>query len=629
MSLTLPRLAGHAVAAVLAVLWLAGCSSLPFLSKKDDAQAVDAAADTPVERAVYELDIEAPGDLRKLLQSYLDLARFQNAPATESITSVELDRLIAAAPAQVRSLLETEGYFNPGVRVSRAADGNGGGATRVRVLVNPGPRAVITRWSLDTVGALQQAVQAEDEDAVVELASLRRRWPLKADQPFRQQAWSDAKNLTLARLRAEGYPAATWASTTARVDAESNTVTLAAVADSGPLFRLGQITIEGLQRYDERSVRRLATFGPGDAYSEQRLLDYQDRLLKVGLFEGAVIEIDPDPAKAAAAPVNIRVKELPLQAATVGVGYSANVGPRLTLEHTHRKLFGKRVIAKNKFELGPSLKSWQGELTSHPLNNLYRNVASGSIEHLESADEVRRSWSARAGRAQDSQHIERLYFGELTHATVTTAAGVANSGAASANYHWTWRELDSLLLPTKGLSLSLQGAAGYAIGREIREDGITDGRGVFTRAFGRLTWYKPLPGNWYATLRTEAGQVFARDHVGVPDTLLFRAGGDDSVRGYAYRTLGPMVDGTVTSGRVLWTGSAEIARPIFENRPQFWWAAFVDAGNAAKSWDELDPALGYGVGLRWRSPVGPLRLDLAYGQEVRKARVHLSVGITF
>ena len=627
MSRTLPRLAGHAVAAVLTVLWLAGCSSLPFFSKKDDAQAAEAAADAPVERAIYELEIDAPGDLRRLLQSHLDLARFQNAPATESITSAELDRLIAAAPAQARSLLETEGYFNPQVRVARAAAGNGD--TRVRVAVNPGPRASIAKWSFHVTGDLQQAVEAGNEDAVAELASLRRRWPLKAGEPFRQSAWSDAKNLTLARLRAEGYAAATWATTTARVDAETNSVTLTAVADSGPLFRFGPVTIEGLQRYDERSVRRLSTFRRGDAYSELRLLDYQDRLLKVGLFEGAVIEIDPDPARAAAAPVTIRVKELPLQAATVGVGYSANIGPRLTLEHTHRKLFGKRVTAKNKVELGPALKSWQGELISHPLNNLYRNLVSGGFERLESADEVRRSRSVRVGRAKDSQHIERLIFGELTRATVTSAAGVANSGAASANYHWTWRELDSLLLPTQGLSLSLQGAAGYAIGREIRDDGITDGRGVFTRAFGRVTWYKPLPGNWYATLRTEAGQVFARDQVGVPDTLLFRAGGDDSVRGYAYRTLGPMVDGTVTSGRVLWTGSVEVARPIFENRPQFWWAAFVDAGNAAKSWDELDPAFGYGVGLRWRSPVGPLRLDLAYGQEVRKARVHLSVGITF
>jgi translocation and assembly module TamA len=76
-------------------------------------------------------------------------------------------------------------------------------------------------------------------------------------------------------------------------------------------------------------------------------------------------------------------------------------------------------------------------------------------------------------------------------------------------------------------------------------------------------------------------------------------------------------------------GSIEIARPISPKRPQFLWAAFLDAGQAANQWTDLSPVLGYGLGLRWRSPVGPLRMDLAYGHEVRKLRMHLSVGIAF
>jgi translocation and assembly module TamA len=601
-----------------------GCSSLPFVSKKND-DAGGAAAAAPV-RAVYALEVNAPGDLRRLLLTYLDLARFQKAPETEGITSVELDRLVAAAPAQARSLLETEGYFNAEVHVTRNATETE--ATLLRVDVVPGPRTTVAAWSVDVAGALGASVKAGDPAALAELAALRSRWPLKAGDAFRQAAWSDAKNASLARLRTEGYPAASWVSTTAQVDAPSNSARLSAVVDSGPLFRLGAIAIEGLQRYAENDVRRLATFQPGQPYSEQLLLDYQDRLLKLGLFEGAVVAIDPTPATAAAAPVLIRVKELPLQTATVGVGYSANTGPRLTLEHLHRKPFGTQWIASNKFELGPKLRSWQGELTSHPLEGLYRNLVSGTAEHLESADEIRNSSSARVGRAQETPNIERLYYAELVHSRLETAVGVANSDAVSLNYNWTWRHLDSLLLPTKGTSLSLQTAAGYARGREIKEGGITDGRGPFTRAYGRLTWYRPV-GNWYATLRTEAGQVFAQASTGVPDTLLFRAGGDDSVRGYAFRTLGPVVEGVVTSGRVLWTGSAEIGRPISPQRPAFWWAAFIDAGRAANTWSELHPALGYGVGLRWRSPVGPLRLDLAYGQEVHKPRVHMSVGVTF
>jgi len=624
------RRAFAAATALALAAALAGCSSLPFVSRTDEA-----AVATP-ENAVYALRFDAPDELRALL-GYLDLARFQSAPGTDRITSVELDRLIAASPAQARTLLETEGYFNAEVHVTREAAADG--STLVRVAVQPGPRATIDKWSVEVDGALQEAVQAQNEDAVVELASLRRRWPLKAGQPFRQAAWTDAKNTTLARLRAEGYPAATWVRTSAHVDPQNHTVRLEVRADSGPLFRFGHITIEGLQRYDRAAARRLATFHRGQPYSEQLLLDYQERLLKTGLFEGAAIEIDPDPQKAEAAEVSVRVKEAPLQAATFGIGYSDNVGPRLTLEHVHRKVFGQRWIAKNKFELGPKLQSWEGELTSHALRGLYRNLVSGTIEKIETeGDEVRRSWNARVGRVQDTPRFERLYFVELTHARVETqGVAISDSDAASANWHWTLRDVDSLLLPTRGVTLATQFAGGLAHGREIDPDCVsagvigpdcvTDGRGPFGRAWGRLTWYKPLGNRWYSTLRTEAGQVFARDDVGVPDTLLFRAGGDDSVRGYAYRTLGPTVNDVVTSGRMLWTGSAEVAHPISPKYRQFWYAFFVDAGNAANRWSELDPAFGYGVGLRWRSPVGAMKLDLAYGQEVHKVRVHLSIGV--
>ena len=619
--------------ALAAALWLAlcgalaGCANLRSSSGKAGAQDAAKPTTPAAERAVYQFEVVAPKELRALLTNYLDLARFQSAPETDSITSAELDRLVAAAPAQARTLLETEGYFNAEVQVSR--DVTAGGTPLLRVDVVPGPRAVVEQITLGAAGEWQTGIEARQRSAVDELASLRRQWPLPPGQPFRQAAWNEAKNTTIARLRADGYAAATWQSTDAQVDATNNTVRLQAVADSGPLFRLGALQIEGLQRYDEASVRRLSTFGAGQPYSEKLLLDFQERLQKVGLFEGASVEIDPNPENAAAAPVLVRVKELPLQTATIGAGYSANTGPRLTLEHLHRRVFGTRWVARNKFELGPSLKSWQGELSSHPLEGLYRNLVGGNAERLHSADELRTSWSARVGRAQDTQRIERLYYAEFAHARLQTGAGINNSDAVSANYHWIWRNVDSVLLPTKGVTLSAQAALGYARGRQITEDGITDGSGPFTRAYGRLTVYRPIGAAWYATARLEGAQVFARDRVAVPDTLLFRAGGDESVRGYAYRTLGPVVDGAITSGRVLLTGSAEIARPISKRRPEFWWAAFVDAGDAANRWSEVHPALGYGTGLRWRSPVGPLRLDLAYGQRVRRVRLHLSVGIAF
>ena len=627
LACSLARRLSFALLAGASALSLAGCASfsLPgFGAPKADAPA------RPEEAlvAVFGFDVQAPEPLRRLLLRHLDLARFQSAPAADSITPSELERLMRAAPAQARALLETEGYFNPEVGVSRTADS--GPLPQLLMVVTPGERTRVDGVVLTAAGALDAAARAGDPAALDAIATWRRQWPLPAGAAFTQNAWSDAKARALTRLRAEGYAVAAWApATRARVDAPSHRVDLELVLDSGPLYRVGPLQIEGLQRYPEDAVRKLARFEAGEPYSETLLLDFQDRLQKVGLFEGASVEIDADPATADAAPVHVRVKELTLQQATLGLGASANTGPRASVEYTHRQVFGSRWIARNKLELGPTQQSWEGELTSYPLDRLYRNLVAGSALRLSTNDEQLLSWKLRAGRTQDTPRIERLIFAEATHARLTSTALTNNGDALSGNYHWVYRDVDNVLLPTAGLTVSAQGALGYARGNQtVGSAPQQSAAGPFGRAYARFTWYRPL-GAWYGTLRIEAGQLFTKDVIGVPDTLLFRAGGDDSVRGYAYRSLGPVVAGAVTSARTLLTGSAEVAHPISAAYPAFLGAAFVDAGQAADRWTELRPAVGVGLGLRWRSPVGPLRLDLAYGEAVKKFRAHFSIGIAF
>ena len=612
---------------------LTGCANLqtlPFLAPAEAQNAAARAAAPAPDVPAYEFDVEAPAPLRKLLLNYLDLARFRSAPSTESITAAELDRLILAAPAQAHGLLETEGYFNADVSVARVPGAAASGLPLVRMTVAPGSPATVGNVQVNVTGALQAAALAGNADALAERDALRTDWPLPAGAVFRQPAWSDAKNAAITRLRSQGYAAANWARTNARVDAQTNEVAITVEADSGPLYRIGAIRIEGLQRYQADAVLRLAYFEPGAPYTEKRLLDFQERLQKIGLFEGASVELDADPQTAAAAPVLVRVKEQPLQQATLGVGYSANTGARLSLEHTHRAVFGTRWVAKNKFELGPDKQAWEGELLSYPLAGLYRNLLSGSASNLRAADETLLSWNARIGRTQDTPRIERLYFAELTEAKLKSDALTSKAEALSINYQWVYRDIDNVLLPTRGLTTSLQTALGVARGsRETPTAARLDARGPFTRLYARMTWYRPLGGAWFGTVRAEAGQLFTRNVVGVPDTLLFRAGGDDSVRGYGYRTLGPSTGGVVTGGRSLATASIEVARPLLSNYPALWGAAFIDAGDAADRFATLRPALGYGLGVRWRSPVGPLRVDVAYGQRERRVRLHFGVGIAF
>ena len=608
-----------------AALGLVGCSALPWNKPKPEATEPAVAL-----RDMYRVQIDAPDDLKRLLTTYLDLARFQRAPEADQITVAEIDRLAAAARVQARALAETEGYFNAQVEAQRLP-AEADGLPIVQLSLKAGPRTTIDTVELKAEGALQQALEGqgpEADDARGAWDELRAKWLLKPGQAFRQASWSDAKSDSLTRLHAEGYPAASWRNTSARVDAPSNRASLYALLDSGPVYRMGEVSVGGLQRYQPQTVRNLVTFSAGARYSEKAMLDTQERLQRSGLFEGVVVDIDPDPATAAAAPVRIVVRELPLQQATLGLGYSDATGQRITVEHLHRRAFGRSffgtdLMVKNKLEFGRDQQLWEGDLSTHPLQGGYRNLLSVKLLRQSSLGTAVGSLRVRAGRAIESERIERLMFAELEQASTRSSALDEFSRALSGNYHWIWRDVDSVLLPTQGLTASAEAGLGYAWS-------ATAPNGAFSRLRGRLTAYRPLGRNWFGSARLEAGQVFSRATVAIPDTLLFRAGGDDSVRGYAYRSLGPLdAAGVVGSGRVLLTASGEVATPISARMPSVWWALFADAGNAADSWGELKPVFGYGAGIRWRSPVGPLRLDLAYADELRKTRLHLSVGIAF
>src|SRR6185369_15827661 len=292
----------RALVGSLVALALGGCAMLPFFGdKKDDAEK----AEPLVEQ--YDIEVDAPAPLKTLLLEYLDVSRFQKAPRSEAVTSSELDRLAAVVPAQAKTLLETEGYFSADVTIARSDPP--GALPLLKITVVPGPRVEVARVAIDATAPLAPHQPSREEPWGDRLDHIRSVWPLKPGQPFRQPAWSAAKTSTLAAMRADAYPTATWKETHALVDATANTAALDLTLEPGPLYHLGEIRVQGISRFDETAVRRLATFFPGAQHSERLLLDYQDRLLKLGLFEGASVEVDtsgsPD-----AAPVIVKVKEL-------------------------------------------------------------------------------------------------------------------------------------------------------------------------------------------------------------------------------------------------------------------------------------------------------------------------------
>ena len=204
-------------------------------------------------------------------------------------------------------------------------------------------------------------------------------------------------------------------------------------------------------------------------------------------------------------------------------------------------------------------------------------------------------------------------------ARVDSAPLTSSSGAVSVNYNWLRRDVDHVLQPTNGAALSLQAGVGYGDGRQ-KQSNLADektSRGPFVRTYA-LHLVPPIRRLVRQRTRRSRPGVRARLDRS-PDTILYRAGGDNSVRGYDYCTLGPLVNGAVVGGRVLATASLEVEHSLSERPPSPLGAVFVDAGNAADGWRDLRPVFGCRVGLHHRSPVGPLRLDVAYADRDQRS----------
>ena len=148
----------------------------------------------------------------------------------------------------------------------------------------------------------------------------------------------------------------------------------------------------------------------------------------------------------------------------------------------------------------------------------------------------------------------------------------------------------------------------------------------FVRTSGRLVWYQPVGERDTLILRGELGRTWAKSREGIPQNFLFRTGGTQTVRGYDYESLGVYEDGATLGGRYMAVGSAEYVHWL---DAKWGIAGFVDAGNATDSLDDFDLRLGYGIGGRWRSPAGPLALDVAYGQHDKRVRVHFGIAVAF
>ena len=616
-----------------AALLLSGCSLLAPKDKEAEAMGIDTSGPP-----AFTLEVDAPKQIRTLLEQHLELKRFRHQP---DLQRRELTRLLGATDANVRELIGTLGYFSPTVTVELTDTPEEEAPRKVVVKVDPGPPTIIEKSEVRFTG-----VNASDELGTSQRLQIEETWPLQAGEQFSQSAWSSAKSGGLKELQKRRYPLARIDTSLADVDADTNKAQVSVSYAPGPAYTFGPLQIDGAERYDPVRTARIARLPEGQEYDLQSMLDAQQRLVSSGYYDSVFLSLADSPQQATTeaerdeqrksqgaaitSPVIAKVREAKLQKWVFGVGLSTDTGPRLSIDHTYNKMPGLNWRAVSKLQLDRKNPLISTQLVGLPGEDLWRWFASGKLERAPAGDFYTNSAQMRFGRSKAEDRIERNMYLQYDYAKTQGAGAPPGASSLLANYGWTARYFDNNLLPTSGFGLALEAGAGTT---------LTPQRSPFGRLTGRWLSLIPLGERDEETRRRSrlqikagVGAVMAKKDVDLPTTIMFLTGGDNTVRGYGYQSIGARTDnGRVIAGRYLAMGSVEWQRPITikGNTQDFEHAVFIDAGTVGDDINRLYTRVGFGTGIRWKSPVGPIQADLAWGAQEQQLRLHLRLGFTF
>ena len=613
---------------LFSLLGLQGCSLLPpsLGGPKDKAPDVSGVPDdAPL---AFTLDVRAPEDIDIYLTKNMELQRFRRFPGLEAR---ELSRLLGAADDNARELLATLGYFAPTLTLEMKETPAAEAPRTIELTVEPGPQTVIREANIAVTGP-DSGPEATSAEGAAQRERVQNQWSLSPGQPFTQSGWDSAKDGGLRTLRQRRYPTARIANSRAEVDADKHEAALSVDYDTGPSYRFGSLRIEGSERYDPDGARRLARLPTGAVYSEARMLDAQQRLASSGYYDAVFLTLDTDGTDPDAVPVTAQVREAKLQKWVFGVGVSTDSGPRLSVDHTHNRLPGLGWRAVTKLQYDRKNKLLSTDWTALPNEDGWRWFTGAQVQRETTGSFEVNSGRLRGGRTKSGDRIDRSAYLQYDYANTQGEGAPPASSALTANYSWTGRYFNSPTSPTRGFGLAWDLGAGTT---------LTPERDPFVRAMARWLYFVPLgkvqleggvPRDSRLALRTEAGAVLARDGAQIPVTQLFLTGGDTTVRGYGYRKIGARTENDLLyGGRYLTVASVEWQRPfaLRGSVTDFESTVFADAGAVADRVGDLSPQVGVGAGVRWRSPVGPLQADLAYGLKAKSVRLHLRLGFTF
>jgi translocation and assembly module TamA len=547
--------------------------------------------------------LSSPASVRELLANHFEVP---GVLADDTARAAFMRR----ARREIGELLATEGYYSPTLKLQPA------GLDGVRKLeVEPGPRTLVSRLDIEFRGDL--AADAAPE-CRARIDKVRAAWSLGTGAPFRSSAWEEAKASLLASVASEDFAAAQIVDSRAEVDPATATAQLNVVIDSGPAFRFGELEVSGLERYERDLLLRQMPFQPGAPYRRDLLLSFQTRLQSMPQFSSVIVEIEPDISTHAAAPVKVALLEAKTRRVAIGVGISTDNGPRSEINYLDHDFFDRAWSLNAGLKLEQNRQNLSAGIDTLPDDDGYLLSWGAATEATLIAGLKTERHKLSGTRSRTLGPIETRLGVNWQQETRRPSGGVQEVNQALVlDWQWHRRAIDNPLYPRDGSVTELRLGGGS---RQLLSDHD------FLRSYARHEIWWPLAERDVVSMRGEVGYTRALSRLGIPQEYLFRAGGSQSVRGYTYQSLGVIEGTAIVGGRALLTGSLEYTHWFSQD----WGGAlFADTGGVADALSQVRMVSGYGIGVRWRSPVGPLAMDMAWGQQSNDLQLHFSLAAAF
>ena len=529
----------------------------------------------------------------------------------EGRSAGSLRRYASTAEAQVEEALRALGYYSPMIQWEVVEQpGDDETPARLVLTVQPGEPIRVRSRQVSIEGPASR-----DPDFVGTLPEK----PAEGDVLNHGQ-YSTLRQTIQNRATRLGYFDGEFTTRRLEVNPEQHTADISLVFRSGVRYRLGEVSFKEGHGFEEQLLEQFVRFEPGEIYHADKVARLSGDLSNSGYFSGVDIDASPGKAEDGVIPVSVDLTTRPPRSVAAGVGFSTDVGPRFSgnwREHWINPMGHRRGAQTELSAPRQNVGAWYELPLDPPMTDSIRLSAGYQREDIEDVE------SELLTLGQQWKH--QLDNGWLQVASIRWEGERFRIGNDDP-------EQSSLLLPGLGYSkLQADSPLDPSRGYRIQFDVTGSHRAVISdvdilHANVLVKGLYTLADNHRFLSRFQFGGVATNRFSDVPPSLRFFAGGDQTVRGYGYETLSPRNSEDVAiGGRYLMVGSVEYQYEFTEN-----WrvAAFVDEGNAMD--DLSDPlATGVGLGIRWISPVGPLRLDVAKGLDPEfggEWRIHFSMG---